>query len=237
MQPSNEGPGDLATQTAKFGADLWALLDGCLESVPPMAIEHIGNRSRIFPQGQTDDKGGIPLRAAGETLAWLRLSIWCCPDSYSQWLAVHGSKVWVTSNLDRTPIIRYEYLRDSHSGVPLSHVQVHAHRGSMSHLLTKTGHAEPHDISALHLPTGGARFRPSVEDVLQFLIWDCKVDAKDGWQAAVEKARTDFRRSQLKAAVRATPADAASALRRLGYSVTPPTDGDPPDNPSALTVW
>src|SRR5690349_8796666 len=88
VPPSSQGPGDLATQTQGFADELYELLDGCLDDVPPIAIEHIGNRSRIVPEGQSENKGGIPLRAAGEILAWLRLSIWCCMDSYDEWLAV-----------------------------------------------------------------------------------------------------------------------------------------------------
>ncbi|GAB2972874.1 hypothetical protein GCM10017788_74860 [Amycolatopsis acidiphila] len=45
----------------------------------------------------------------------------------------------VTAKVDRTPIARYDYDREARAK-PSSHIQIHAHRGAISHLLSQAGH-------------------------------------------------------------------------------------------------
>jgi len=92
-----------------------------------------------------------------------------------QYLAVDGSKFWIVSTKNRSPLIRFWYEYDART-TPHSHIHVHAERGTLLHLLTRTQRARAHDMSALHLHTGGSRFRPDLEDVVQFLITECGVD-------------------------------------------------------------
>jgi len=173
---------------------------------------------------------------AGETLAWLRLNYRCRLDTTATYLAIDASKIWVVAEVDRTPIFRFEYLYEAES-VPHSHIHVHGERGVLSHLLSKTGHAVPHDMSALHLPTGGSRFRPDLEDVIQFLLEECKFDAVAGWRERVHAARAEWRATQVRAATRAMAAEAAAELRRIGYTVTPPEDGHPEAGARARYAW
>lgn len=232
-------PADLVDLTEQFGGLIFQILEGCFDDVPAVEVEHYAERSVVKlapPENNPDGTGGIPLKSGGETLAWLRLDVWCCLDSAEEWLAIWRSTYTVVSKLDRAPLLRFDYRRDMHTS-PCSHIQVHAHRGAWSALLARTGRANPHDLSSLHLPTGGARFRPGLEDVLQFLIQDCQFDGRDTWRTTVEEARADYRRLQLRSAVRAMPSDAVRALRRLGYTVTPPPQGEPGDNTNALTEW
>jgi hypothetical protein len=232
---------ELIAQTKEFAERLHRVLNASFHDAPPMAVEIVGRRCRIVPEDQTDRKGGVPLRVRGEPpdgkpFAWLRLTYLLCMDKAETWMAVDQSKIWLTSALDDAPIIRFEYQRNAYRA-PGSHIQVHGHRGALSHLLTKAGHERPHEMSALHIPTGGARFRPGVEDVVQFLIQDCRFEGKRNWRKAVEQERAAFRRIQLRAAARALPSDAAEALRASGYTVAAPESGDPPDSPDALTDW
>lgn len=106
---------------------------------------------------------------------------------------------------------------------PAAHIQVHAHRGALSHLLSQAGHAAPHDMSALHIPVGGARFRPCLEDFIQFLIAECHFDSCVGWQARVDAGRERWRCRQAAAVARDVPEVAARVLRELGYEVNPPS--------------
>jgi hypothetical protein len=220
--------GTLTGQAESFAADLDDLLSCCLPDAPRTAVSHRENRVQIT--------GDAPLTVKSQALATLHVSMLCQLDHLNLWLAIDKSDVTVTSLLDREPLIRFDYLRVP-DWCPSSHVQIHAHRGAFSHLLALTGHKKPHQISSLHIPTGGSRFRPGVEDVLQFLIEDCRFDGADGWRAAVERHRTEFRRKQLRAAVRAMPRDAAEALEAKGYQVVPPDGGHPDDKPDALTGW
>jgi hypothetical protein len=210
--PTAQGsPRTLREQAEAFAAVLDDLLACCLPDAPRTAVAHREHRVQIT--------GEAPLTVRS-----------------NKWLAIDKSSVAVTSLIDREPLIRFDYVR-APDWCPSSHVQVHAHRGAFSHLLALTGHKKPHQMSSLHIPTGGSRFRPGVEDVLQFLIADCRFDGAEDWQHAVERHRGEFRRKQLRAAVRALPRDAAEALIAKGYQVIPPAEGHPADKPDALTGW
>ena len=80
------------------------------------------------------ERGGVPLQVKGAPLAWLRLTYSCRPDNTGKYLAVDGSKFWILSTKDRTPLIRFEYEYEyeyEYDGrtTPHSHIHVHAERG------------------------------------------------------------------------------------------------------------
>src|SRR5699024_12000607 len=91
-----------------------------------------------------------------------------------------------------------------------------------------------HRSGDLHFPLGGARFRPALEDVLQFLIAQLGVRAEEHWRDAARESRRTWRGRQLASAVRDNPAGAASALSALGYVVRPPAGGGPPSRDDHL---
>ena len=162
----------------------------------------------------------------GQRLAWLRIDYLCRLDTSLEYLAIDRSKVWVVAEVDSTPLIRFEYQYEA-DWVPHSHIHVHGERGALSHLLSQTGRKEPHNMAALHLPTAGARFRPTLDDVVQFLVTDCRFDALDTWRAAVLRSRANWRRIQTRSVCRTLPEDAATELELLGYTVVPPDGGHP----------
>src|SRR5690606_4232088 len=134
----------------------------------------------------------------------------------------------VYSVLDRRhPLFRLDYQANMHT-VPVAHWQFHAERGSLTHLLTLANQhnprqvPNPHTISKLHFPVGGERFRQCMEDVLQFLIQECGVDSRRKWRQVVDRGREEWRRIQLRAAVRDLQEEAADVLVKEGWAVTPP---------------
>ncbi len=80
----------------------------------------------------------------------------------------------------------------------------------------------PYSMESLHLPVGGDRFRPCLEDVIEFLVVECRFDSTAGWRAAVQAGRERWRRTQTRTVVRDSPGEAAAALRALGYTVAVP---------------
>jgi hypothetical protein len=64
---------------------------------------------------------------------------------------------------------------------------------------------EKRPLEKLHFPVGGKRFRPCIEDVIEFLINERLVHAHKGWEHRLEEGRARYRRSQLKAAIRRHP--------------------------------
>ncbi|OBK54448.1 hypothetical protein A5654_08340 [Mycolicibacterium fortuitum] len=183
--------------------------------------------------------GSVELSAPGGNaeagLAELSVIYKLCVDSYSRYLAVEHSSFALKAKLDRAPIIRWEYDREARSK-PSSHVQITAHRGALSHILSRLNHDTPHSIESLHLPMGGERFRPCLEDIVEFLIRDCGFPGSEGWRAVVRDGRAKWRRIQTRVAVRDAPSAAIAQLEAMGYVVTPPAEA-PADRDEKLTGW
>jgi hypothetical protein len=155
---------------------------------PPIQILRRENRPIIGPPGSKP----LPLYANGKHLGDMKISIACELDSVGQYLAVQESTFNLVAVLDRAPVLRIHYRRGN-TMRPTAHVHFHGHRGALSHLLSQAGHESPHDMSSLHLPLGGSRFRPCLEDFIQFLICECNFDAQPGWRKYVEVGRERWR--------------------------------------------
>jgi hypothetical protein len=228
----SETPGDaFEAEVRAFGDQVAAVLEGAFSHAPPALVEQ-GLEGRYVVGLERP----APLSVKGKELAALDVSLRICKDSSDRFLAVEKSTFKLLANLDKEPIMRWDYERVAHSK-PTAHIQVHGHRGALSHLLSQADHRSPHSMQSLHMPVGGARFRPCLEDVVEFLIADCRFDAKPGWREVVQAGRARWRRLQTRSVVRDMPADAADVLRGLGYEVIPPVDGDPPDSTTALHNW
>lgn len=222
---------DLEGKVAVFADEIAFLLNAAFDNVPSMLIERHESKRVVRTERPVSlfNQNGVELGS-------LDISNLCQIDATKKYLAVSNSFVKLRSSIDRVPLIRWEYERDAHSK-PCAHIQVHAHRGALSHMLSLAGHATPHSMESLHLPVGGARFRPCLEDIVEFLIRDCELHAKEGWRDAVLQGRERWRRYQARTVVRDMASDAAEVLRGLGYTVIPPEDGDRPDSIKALQGW
>ncbi|WP_037335111.1 hypothetical protein [Saccharomonospora piscinae] len=216
---------DLHAEVNRFTAETRALLAACFSEISEPDIESRGDRVVTKVQGHL-------LGARGDRLAELHVFQRFCLDSAEKYLAVEQSVFKVSAAV----IVRYDYDRHARSK-PSSHIQIHAHRGAVSHVLSQSGHPKPHALESLHFPTGGARFRPALEDLLEFLIRDCRFQAKQGWEAAIRDGRERSRRRQVRAVVRDVPSEAVDVLTDLGYKIEPPEKGPQSDNAKALATW
>jgi hypothetical protein len=239
----NGGP-SLAERSATFAEEVQESLDGVLPGKRRIVSRRLDGIDRyiVQPEGNSSAQRRIPVYVDGEHLADFSVSLFLDLDRTGRYLKTVRSDIAVHSVLDRTPLVRLEYRADMHTA-PIAHWQIHAERGSFSHLLARA-HAhrpdlveKPHDLSSLHFPVGGERFRPCLEDVLQFLVLECGVDAHGDWEAAVSKGREAWRRRQLGSAVRDAPDEAARVLMEAGWAVEPPPDGPEPGKREALTAW
>jgi hypothetical protein len=236
----------LADQAYTFAAELQSTLDACLPRVPRLVVRSLegGERFVVEPDGQPSARTGhrIDLSMGGRPVAFLTVRYHLDLDHRQTYLKVVRSDIHLFSTATRSPILRLEYANAIET-VPSAHWQVHAESGALTHLLT-LGHAngsarsrKPFDLSTLHLPLGGERFRPCLEDVLEFVIVELGVDRHAAtWRTAVEDGREAWRRKQLASAVRDSPDQAAKTLVGLGYEVTPP---DPPSaaNRGPMRAW
>ena len=92
-------------------------------------------------------------------------------------------------------------------------------------------------MSRIHFPTGGHRFRPTLEDVLQMIEEEFGAKPGPTWRQVLRTNRVQWRRHQTGAAVRDCPSEAVRVLQELGYGVTPPAEGPVQDRDERLAAF
>ena len=191
---------ELLATAEDFAGDIADLLDCTVADAAPVRAQVSNDRIVV---GTVREDGGItsvPLKVQGEYRLGLRLHFQCQWDFARRFLAVHSSAMALTLPRWREPLIRFDYL-ESHTWSP-AHVQIHAESSALGWLHALTGTSKPPKVQELHIPVGGKRMRPSVEDVVEFAIKDLAVDAKDGAHQRIEEGRSRWRRRQVLAAIR-----------------------------------
>jgi len=165
------------------------------------------------------------------------LDVWyrCTVDTAGQYLAVDESQFMVKWGPVKDPLLRLHFVR-SPQKQPGAHWHVHAERVAFAAILALAGKANAHSLGSLHLPIGGTRMRPALEDLLEFLVPECGVDAADGWESALATGRERWRRHQIGALVRDAPDEAVRVLEELGYVVAMPQGGPRLPKQASLTL-
>jgi hypothetical protein len=134
------------------------------------------------------------------------------------YLTVHGSTYLIsTGERGEKDLFRYDYERDKPNYAE-AHIQVVGNNSHLDELMTAIGRSG-RTLQHLHLPVGGRRFRPALEDLLEFLVREQIVSPRSGWEEVLESSRERFRRIQLQAAIARNHELAAETLRGCGYDV------------------
>jgi hypothetical protein len=244
--------GDLEAEAASFAAELTDLFQGVLGARAPRFVAEARlatDVSRVIVRAAGDEPE-IKLHVAGYHALSMTLQYECKWDHRKAYLAIHGASIAVAPAGKGAPLFRYEFLHEMQDpGLPCAHLHVHAHRDEVLLALLASdrgrpkrrlaaaysdGHGKPPQLSSIHFPLGGARMRPSVEDVLQMLITEFEIEVEDGAKDCLDASRATWRRRQIASAVRDSPSEAARALAKLGYTVTPPEDGHIPERWDSL---
>ncbi|GGU66344.1 hypothetical protein [Streptomyces daghestanicus] len=217
---------------AAFADDLTALTRGVLgDDTPRFAALNMGKRVRVSPISADETELRIPVSINSEPVLSLKVRYFCCWDGTSTFLATDQADVHIHYAGITDPLIRFEYVRDSKEP-PGAHIQVHAHRDEMAYLLRLADAGRPKQglrrrrlprLSEMHIPVGGHRMRPALEDVLLFLKREFAIDTVQSWRTVIEERLRTWREIQLMSAVRDAPEAAADVLRALGYEVKSPT--------------
>lgn len=200
----------------------------------------------------SDDTDGIVIPVGdGGTLA-LEVNYRCELDGAGRYLKVLSSKVavYAGSRPKGDPLFRYEYVHDQGDGLPAGHLHVHAHRDQFTRVMTLAAvsgasrrqsapdsELEAARMSRIHFPTGGHRFRPTLEDVLQMVEEEFGADSGPTWPTVLRTNRIQWRRHQTGAAVRDCPSEAVRVLEELGYVVEPPARGAAQDREDRLAAF
>ncbi len=160
---------------------------------------------------------GIPVTlGAKPPVCYLGLSYRLVPDYRGEHLAVRSSfiGIFLDPELDK-PLLHSDYERDKGDGYPEAHIQVCAESEVWNQICRRAG-LDPRPLERLHLPVGGRRFRPTLEDIIDCLVTEGIADGHPGWTVRVEHGRADFLDRQLRAAIRRNPETALDQLRVMG---------------------
>lgn len=217
----------LEAQADGFAAQLNDTIEHSLITSQRFRSNVAGTKFVVTTHEPGDDLKVSPLLLTLENVPMITLDVtyWCMWDRPEHFLAVEKSNFIVRAHGVDNPLFRFDYVRDPVARVPVSHVQVHAHRDEFVHLLTRSKRVARTDnlgaaaLSRFHFPTGGHRFRPCLEDLLEVLINEFNLDRPQTWKTALAQGREQWRAIQLKTAVRDAPEEAVSTLERLGYTV------------------
>jgi hypothetical protein len=112
-------------------------------------------------------------------------------------------------------LLHYDYEREKGDDYPEAHLQVCATSPTWEGLTASYG-SRGRALERLHLPVGGRRYRPTVEDLIEFLITEKLATGRTGWRKHVRRGRARFEESQLRAAVRRNPEAVIAILREEG---------------------
>jgi len=176
-----------------------------------------------------DDLPGelIPLTLGRSPNSFLHIIHTLTLDEPGEYLQATKSSYGVyvgSASLDKADLlIRYDYEREPDHLYADAHMQV---RGESSAVQLLNERLEmSRSLEKLHFPVGGRRYRPALEDIIEFLIAEGYLQHREGWRDVIGFHRTNFHRRQLRAAIRQDPTTAAQALGDLGYQVRSPTGG------------
>lgn len=213
----------LRDQTVSFTKEIQALLNGTIGShvqVKAVALD-LGD-DRLFALGHLLDKQTMTAQrfklkpTAPRTELWMDVSFQLRLDAEREHLMVQKSFVGVFGSPEaKHGLFHYDYERDKADGYPDAHLQVDA-VSDLFHTLNDPKTDTGRSLAQLHFPVGGKRFRPCLEDVIEFLVVERLVEARDGYQAVLDSGRVRFRRNQLMAAMRRDPATVALFVERYG---------------------
>lgn len=234
---------DLGTLARDFAADLTRTVRAVAGSDCPQFVADTPQNPQGTGQSVVlvfqEPADGIALKVNGDPLLTLTVEFRCAWDGHGTYLAVVWSRVAVFGRDDfsREPLMRYEYVKDMGPRLPAAHLQVHGVHEALTEVMSDAGPGSPRgkrrqrkaaggelpSLSELHLPLGGHRFRPCLEDILAVLVEEFGVTPPDGDREAALEALADgretWRRTQVGAAVRDAPDEAIRVLEELGYTV------------------
>ncbi len=137
-------------------------------------------------------------------------------DAENRYLAVAKSGYALYLDADRDQLVfHYDYEREPAHPYQPAHVQVVGEAAALTALAEQRGQPRK-QLRDFHFPVGGRRYRPILEDVIEFLVLEDLADARSDWREVIQEARDEWERRQLRAAVRRDPEAALAQLSEDG---------------------
>jgi hypothetical protein len=192
-------------------------------TIRPVGLPDNRIQLRASAPNRSRDGRYIRLRTRDGLHLWLGIEIHLFADE-DRHLTVEKSVWALSSGRDADGgILHYDYERGK-EGYPEAHLQVFGRHEALESVLEAVGRKRSR-LHDLHLPVGGRRFRPTLEDLIEFLVDERLVEAKPHSKQTLERSRTRFHDIQLLATIRRRPGKAAEGLLDLGYKLEEPVPG------------
>lgn len=118
-------------------------------------------------------------------------------------------------------VLSVDYVREPDNEYPGSHLHVAGQRDDLDQIYLGDDRKK-RLLRDLHLPVGGKRFRPALEDVIEFMILEQMCEPRENWKTHIDSSRDNWFRMQAKATARAFPNEAAESLKELGWDIKAP---------------
>ena len=214
------------------------------ESAPDCIVDEStkGNvwRATIAPPNNKP----APLTVNGAQILKLLVNYECPSPPRHSHMLIETSRFILLPKDANEPLMRMEYMRHPRSSIPSFHMHMHAHRDAWTFTMCRDGVGSSRkkvyqrgstkrvpQLSDIHIPVGGPRLRPALEDLLEMLIHDLGVDHADDALKVLEEQRVRWRVTQVQAIAKSMPNIVADALRDEGYKVISPADSESTNQP------
>ncbi len=153
---------------------------------------------------------GIPISSPSTCDTYLGLTFRLAPDPEGQYLMVVSSVMLLARDPEvNDSLFHYDYERNKEHNYPEAHLHICATSPNWEAL------GEDRALSKLHFPVGGRRFRPTLEEFIEFLIIEGFVAERKDARKHIKTSREEFQKLQLRAAIRRDPEVAREALARV----------------------
>lgn len=233
---------NLTESAEDFAAILTEVVNGTLATGARFVVTPFEGPTElawVFPEGSTPANVSLIPIVAGlghgqSPRLWLRTSFQVRLDDTGDHLAVHRSVFGLAiDQVSGRPAVRVEYDRDQGNEPDdetparhrrsAAHVQIHGSSEELAYVQGLNGDRQLRGLEKFHIPVGGRRFRPSLEDFIEFLWAERLVPGlHDGWQDVLTHHRSNWLTLQLRAAVRNDAATAVAQLETMGYTIRSP---------------
>ncbi|MDE0236267.1 MAG: hypothetical protein OXN95_03465 [bacterium] len=218
----------LEAQARQFASDISDLLNNTVTDGIRISTATTPGGRAVMGRGVTDkspDPKPIPISPSDKKAAvflYLLHSYEFDPEGVYLTMTQSTMSLYTSPDMeDDQLIVGIDYARNPGNQFPGAHLHVAGQRDDLDAVYLGDAR-KTRKLRDLHFPVGGKRFRPSLEDLVEFMITEEMVEPRPGWEQEVKKHRARWEAIQLKAAVRRNQKDAATALREAGWDVTPP---------------
>lgn len=224
---------DLHKQARRFAKETSDLLNGTVtHGVRISTLTTSGGRAIMGSGIRKTNPEPTPIPIApegGKPVVFLFLIHAYGFDPEGRYLTMEAStmSLYTSPEMDRDQlVVGIDYVREPSNQFPGAHLHVSGHRDDLDDIYLGDKR-KTRQLRDLHLPVGGKRFRPTLEDLIEFMVTEEMVVPRPQWRAVVDAHRATWASKQLRAAVRRSPDETTSE-----YTVRRSSRGDlgwPPD--------